>query len=161
MVFAPQSEIYLPISEIVKSGEICLTASCFTTVGDGASTSRKTGVIFCFAKFYLSVDKLYRLRRLYLPCGKLFYNRRGRRPRRPAKRKPILFCDKFWLPYWTISCNEKNRRKNCGSLSLHYFVNYAFLNSPHFAADGVIPTSILSESLLRKAGTGFSFTSKR
>ena len=55
----------------------------------------------------------------------------------------------------------KNRRRNRGSLSLLYIVNYAFLNSPHFAADGVIPTSILSESLLRKAGTGFSFTSKR
>ena len=57
LYFASQSEIYLPISEIAKSGEICPVASCFTAVGDDASASRETGVIFCFAKLYLSVDK--------------------------------------------------------------------------------------------------------
>ena len=67
--FASQSYIYLPISYIAKSGEICLAASCFTAVGDDASASRRTGVIFCFAKLYLSDDKLYRLRRLYLPTA--------------------------------------------------------------------------------------------
>ena len=31
-----QSEIYHSISEIDNFGEICLSASCFTAVGDGA-----------------------------------------------------------------------------------------------------------------------------
>ena len=35
-ILLSQSEIYLPKSEIAKSGEICLTVSYFTTVGDGA-----------------------------------------------------------------------------------------------------------------------------
>ncbi len=48
------------------------TSWCFLKIvgdDDFKAASRETEVIFCFAKLYLLIGKLYCLRRLYLPCG--------------------------------------------------------------------------------------------
>ena len=101
-------------SYILLRKVILLVAVIFACRQQGTtpSTSRKTEVIFLpVGKLYFLAVVIFCFAKLYLPIGKLFYSRRGRRSRRPVERELYFCLWQLYLPHG--KCQAKHSNFSC------------------------------------------------